>query len=382
MLLTHTHIQIGVLTKNTIPLITPLLDQALLCQQFILLVSPNHTAQLPYFERFLRQRNINLTVIQLKSDLQCLDPVLLPYKNNRVAVNISEGRPGITGQLLLWAKRHKHCAFWLNANTDKLRYLLPEDHPPIALGDHINISDFLALNGMAFKEGYRHLPNQDQLLPLASKWQTKMHSHRRAFQTLNWLSSSASGLDLTSQSCARHLWNKPHLQQLIRDLKDLELVRKEGDRRVTFSDPTVASFVRGGWLEYACFATLHKLKATRNDIQDIALGVKIERHVQGTAVVNEIDVIALINNRLFLIECKTGKLAQKPLISQQVIYRLDSLSELLGESCHGFIVSLEALGNQVNTRALEVGMHLLEGSNIEQLTTRIEWIANGGYSHT
>ncbi|AXY00986.1 DUF1887 family protein [Vibrio alfacsensis] len=381
MLRTHSHTQIGVLTKNTIPLITPVIDHTILCQHFVLLVSPDHSAQLPYIEHFLRQKDINLTVIPLESDLQSLNHALKPYQNSNIAINLSEGRPGITGQLLLWAKQHKQCAFWLNANTDKLRFLLPESTPPIPLADHICIPEFLALKGMIFQEGYRHLPSQNQLLPLAAKWLTKAHSHRQAFQTLNWLSSSANGLELTSLSCARHLWNKPHLQQLIRDLTDLNLVKKEGERRITFSDPTIASFVRGGWLEYACFSTLHQLKSTRHDIQDIALGVKIERQLQGTSVINELDVIALVNNRLFLIECKTGKLSQKPVLNQQTIYRLDSITELLGESCHGFVVSLEPLGHQINTRALEVGIHLLEGYDIKQLSQRIESIANGHNEH-
>ncbi|MDN3686078.1 DUF1887 family CARF protein [Vibrio sinaloensis] len=118
-------------------------------------------------------------------------------------------------------------------------------------------------------------------------------------------------------------------------------------------------------LNIMLFAQLKELKKTRADIQDIAMSVKVERGDKNNPLRNEIDVIALINNRLYLIECKTGMLEPKE--SQLALYRLDSLAEVFGPLTQGALLSFDSISPLIKRRAKEIGIQVLDNNTMVQL---------------
>jgi hypothetical protein len=75
---------------------------------------------------------------------------------------------------------------------------------------------------------------------------------------------------------------------------------------------------------------------------DIRLGIHIVR--KGVPRNNELDVVFIKNNRLFVIECKTGVETER--MFSEIVYKACALREaLLGVSCHSYIASLKKDSN-------------------------------------
>ncbi|MEF1173636.1 Card1-like endonuclease domain-containing protein, partial [Vibrio sinaloensis] len=115
---------------------------------------------------------------------------------------------------------------------------------------------------------------------------------------------------------------------------------------------------------------LKELKKSRSDVQDIAMSVKVERGDKNNPLRNEIDVMALINNRLYIIECKTGML--KPQESQLALYRLDSLAEVFGPLTQGALLSFDSISPLIKRRANEININVLDSKNMVQVRSIID----------
>ena len=93
-------------------------------------------------------------------------------------------------------------------------------------------------------------------------------------------------------------------------------------------------WITGGWFEEFIFYKVRQAVSP----DDIKLGVRIFR--KGVPRDNELDVIFMKNNRLFVIECKTGVETER--MFSEIVYKACALREaLLGVSCHSYIASLK-----------------------------------------
>lgn len=84
--------------------------------------------------------------------------------------------------------------------------------------------------------------------------------------------------------------------------------------------------------------------------------------------------MALANNKLHLIECKTKKFSKGE--GNQVIYKLDSLSELFGGvQARGLLVSYQGIrtSERLRAKALEIGLFCED--DLSQLKDRLRnWL--------
>ena len=97
-------------------------------------------------------------------------------------------------------------------------------------------------------------------------------------------------------------------------------------------------WITGGWFEEYIY---HRVRMAVSP-DDIKLGVHIAR--KGVPRNNELDVVFMKNNRLFVIECKTGVETER--IFSEIVYKACALREaLLGVSCYSYIASLKKDGN-------------------------------------
>ena len=93
------------------------------------------------------------------------------------------------------------------------------------------------------------------------------------------------------------------------------------------------------WITWVWFEEYMYYKIAKNFKPDnIALNVHISR--KGLRRRNELDVVFIKNNRLFVIECKTG--VQTERLFNEIVYKACALREaLLGVSCYSYIASLK-----------------------------------------
>ena len=93
-------------------------------------------------------------------------------------------------------------------------------------------------------------------------------------------------------------------------------------------------YLTGGWFEeYVYYLVKKHIKP-----DDMAIGFRISR--AGVRHNNELDVVFTKNNKLFVIECKTG--VQTERLFNEIVYKLCAIKEaLLGVSCYSYIFSLK-----------------------------------------
>ena len=94
-------------------------------------------------------------------------------------------------------------------------------------------------------------------------------------------------------------------------------------------------YLTGGWFEEYVY---YLVKAVLQP-DDIAIGV----HIDGCTEIkhnNELDVVFIRNNQLFVIECKSG--IKTDSMFNEIVYKVCALKEvLLGIDCHSYIFSLK-----------------------------------------
>ncbi len=96
--------------------------------------------------------------------------------------------------------------------------------------------------------------------------------------------------------------------------------------------PTETQYLTGNWLEEYVY---HIVKEEINPT-DIAVGVDIQR--EGSENNNDLDVVFTHDNRLYVIECKTGI---ENAYVRDIVYKACALKEsLLGVRCNAYIFSL------------------------------------------
>jgi len=93
-------------------------------------------------------------------------------------------------------------------------------------------------------------------------------------------------------------------------------------------------WLTGGWFEEYLYYMAEKYMKP----DDILIGVHISR--KGVKRNNELDAVFMKDNRLFVIECKTGVETER--MFNEIVYKACALREaLLGVSCYSYIASLK-----------------------------------------
>lgn len=148
--------------------------------------------------------------------------------------------------------------------------------------------------------------------------------------------------------------------------KLLELAQQQGlltldeaYNQIIFTNQEAAKYLGGGWVEEYVFL---KFTGTLAPTQ-YTLGAQITHSVSKTS--NEIDGIAVANNRALIIECKAKKQDQ----AQDAIYKLGQLVKQVGGlMARGLYVSAKPVSDTDRARAREYGVDILAGDELATLS--------------
>ena len=246
---------------------------------------------------------------------------------------------------------------WLNQKSNR------QDHD---LRTELRISEYLKLFNTQIVNDKHNRPEPEHRRKVTQWIIQNLHSHLHEISSLNHIAMMAD-----SQHRAR--LNRQQLKDhtLIELLEQLQAAGqlKLKKNTVEFSDDESRFFCNGGWLEDHVYATLYGLRSRRPGISDISKGLVITRS-QGT-VKNEIDVIAMANNRLHIIECKTSKMeksAKAKNTAASTIYRLGTLKSVAGGlSGKAMLVSFQPLSRHTLSRAKDLGVYCCSHMQLTQL---------------
>lgn len=132
-------------------------------------------------------------------------------------------------------------------------------------------------------------------------------------------------------------------------------------------------FVAGAWFEVMAAQALNHV----DKIRDLYLSVEISKSTQRSTAktYQELDVMAMLLQKLILIECKTVNWEHKKTSASDAIYKLSALGQLGGLNTLACFISLYDLPPSAKPRAAENNVHVICGKNILQMTQQLKkWL--------
>lgn len=156
------------------------------------------------------------------------------------------------------------------------------------------------------------------------------------------------------------------------------LLTFSGDQ-LQFADERSRAFVNGVWLEEFVFSEINKLRNKLPEIQDVARSVEVQWNFGKSKVSNELDVVFLANNQLYIIECKTRNFSEQPKNSTNTLYKLDALvTKIGGQTAKGMVASYGQFNDYNKERAALMDLKLCEGENLLEVGLYVtDWITSG-----
>ncbi len=377
---------IGIIDKDSVRLVTPLLQQGGKVSEAFFL---GDNTQIIIFERIkniLASRNVNCFFYEITSDpdyhllvdnLQLFCKELNKKKRN-ILFNASCGLRFRLLSAYEVFKKYKWPTYVLELETNEICWLNNENNPIIlSRKGNISVNEWLSVFGADSYEENKdtHRKNINSLdIELANKWALNSVKLNQAFGVLNFLATTcrkSGALDVTlSDKQLTYI----ELKEVLNDLKQRNHITMHGPT-LTFANEYVRSFCNGQWLIDHVYHTLIELKDEIACINDVARNITFNRHIGNIAVKNKFDVATIVNNKLFIIECKTKSMKD---VGDDTLYKLDSLREFIGGvQSKSMLITLKPLRASDITRSEDLGVKVVGPTQLADLRDELNhWIKN------
>ena len=283
---------------------------------------------------------------------------------------------------------------YTDTDHDVLEVLEPKDQPAQSIPAVFNIPSYLASQGYLAKktasDDENWCANALRRKPL-TKWLVENID--------NLIESDGSGfLPAINKIIHEEVLDRNQQLRSPKDYQQLRYVKRpvlrhltdegilawtaDDDKKIQFPSAEAAQYLGGRWLEEYVWHIARDTGA-----EHIAAGMDITDAAQRKdGVRNELDLVMVHNNRLLLVECKTGQI-QKEQRDSEVIYKLDSLaSHAGGLYCERLLVSAAPLDHQrkngqkvkVSSRARSYDIDVLQYQGVKKLReVLLNWMETG-----
>lgn len=271
------------------------------------------------------------------------------------------------------ARAYGASVYIVEPKYDALCWLYPENIELTSIADKINLHEYLSVNGCTLKTQQNKDGISNNLRAIGENWLKQADKLQTGIAKLNYLAQFTHGDTFLSKEQDTAMLNDEALQWLLTDLETVELIKIEG-KRVNFQNEKTRFFANGGWLEEVTFSYIHNLSSEILELQDNGHSVEIERFINGKVINNELDVVALVNNKLHVIECKTKKFKNGD--GTNMLYKIDSLAERLGGlKCKVALVTFYPLNKSELIRARELNIEVFSTSSLKNLKFNLnQWL--------
>ncbi|ALS34002.1 hypothetical protein PTRA_a2969 [Pseudoalteromonas translucida KMM 520] len=256
---------------------------------------------------------------------------------------------------------------------DALCWLSPENREMTPVADKIKLHEFLSVNGFTLTSQQNKNGVSLDLRAIGENWLKQADKLQTGLAKLNYLAQFTHGDTFIGKEQDIAMLNDESLQWLLNDLEILDLIKVDG-KSVHFQNEKTRFFANGGWLEEITFSYIRSLSSEIPELQDNGHSVEIERSINGKTIKNELDVVALVNNKLHVIECKTKKFKNGE--GSNMLYKIDSLAERLGGlKCKAALVTFFPLNKSELARANELNIEIFVGTSLKLLKNNIKnWL--------
>jgi hypothetical protein len=374
---------ICLIDENPISVLSPLVDPYIPSHRVVFAVKENQQRDVDRLKKVLLPKGIKVSSWLLPTTTNTGELIdsfnklvtgeLQSNPLHQLVLNTSCGSRHYALAAFEVARNHKLHCFVVEPDFDHLYWLYPEEKANSAIAEKLKIQDYMTALDCTIGSIANHGVVDKSIRNLGASWASQVNYLENSLSTLNYLAFTADNPRLTSSRLSQAQLDDHILYSMLDDLITVGMLTINDDYLI-FKNESARFFVNGGWLEEYVHGVILSLKKEVKTIQDCAQGVEIVRQVKGGTVKNELDVLALANNRLHLIECKTKKFEKGE--GNDVIYKLDSLVDLLGGiNGRAMLVSFKNIRISEKHRAKELDIHIIGSNELPNLSMHLKhWL--------
>ena len=373
----ETHIV--VVAKQGVPNLSPILDCSMNVKKVILIFSDFFNKEASWLESVYIRYGLKVEKWQISdvfdysgliSELKPKFISLLKQEKIKPAVSLTIGTKPLGFVLLDLARELDLIAYYLQID-DSLSLINPVSNKRFSLGEKSKIQDVLQVHGFLVEDEISGALKKN-IVTLLKGISDKVATFYNDFTTMASLAKSSHSPSFISNRVNK---SDKGLQLLLELYVESGLISytSSNKSRLNFKNEKIKFFVKGGWLEMLIHWHLKEIMREDSRLQDCRMGIKLRN--QSTDVVNEIDNLALYNNNLFVIECKTGR-GQGTAVN--AIYKLETImGELGGQLAKGLLVSLKPVSEYDFKRAKQYNIEILEMTRVNDLREFLKtWLSS------
>jgi hypothetical protein len=352
------------------PLISPFLTPEIECKRLVLLVSEQieKKGTVNNIINTLKPKGIAVTCIALPDQKwetiqQTLENELKSHIGERVAFNANGGTKPMTLAAYEYCFNENIPVFYVDGN--QLDWLYNDDKNELTA---VTITQSLSIDSYLLSHGYKIIKKETPLSTAALKNMVEewvSHDQRSLISALNKIASRGNEHKLRIElEDYEKEYNAP-VRDLLEDLERNSLLTI-GENFVQFVSEEARFFANGGWYELHVLKLLemtnaHHFEGKGKVLSGITLAPNSSTKVTNKKLKNELDVAYILNNRLFVFECKTANLSRKTGRAEEAIYKLGTLlKDIGGVNAKGFIVSYHKIEQHDKDRADLLGINIIE----------------------
>jgi len=387
-------IHFALLSAQTLPNIIPLVDSDFQPNEIVFLVTPQERDSGRYenFLSILRPRGINVSRLDVDSawDLDSLTDKLddcvtrLKNKGYQLFLNATCGTKPMSIASFMVFYTHNLPVYYMNNNQLIWLYNQSDSNFPLTLNSQLTLQEFFKIHSVRLMETATNKIPPGRVDIGKNILSKRSREIDQAISEWNYISSKASNnSQLLSQLKQTNIQKNAAFEHLAYLFENEELVRIDG-KNCYFSSEQNRFFINGGWLEELLHSEMNKMKSTLG-ISCVARSVNVEYQAANNviAVKNELDLVFIIQNRLYILECKTADLAAKGQAggtrADDAIYKLATISKKLGGiKTRSAIVSFHKIRTIDKQRASLSDISVCDDITINKFHSFIHsWILNG-----
>jgi hypothetical protein len=358
------------------PLISPFLAAEINCKELVLFVTEQiknkgtaknigDTLKI----RGIAVKHVDLIDTEWNAIQETLEKELKSSPHKKMAFNANGGTKPMTLAAFEYCYQSDIPVFYVNGN--KLAWLYTNNDTslvPLVIEQSLSIDSYLQSHGYKILEKETQL-NSAALKEMVARWVSQ--SDKSLVSALNHITARGSEHKLRiALNDYEKAYDAP-VHDLLEDLESNHLLAIEDDS-VVFVSEEARFFANGGWYELHLLKLLEHINAQYFEgkgkvLSSFTLQPRQHLKIIDKKLKNEIDVAYILNNRLYLFECKTANLSKKQGRADEAIYKLGAiLKDIGGVNAKGIIVSYHKIAKQDKERAELLNITLMEHKTNQQ----------------
>lgn len=272
--------------------------------------------------------------------------------------------------------KQNHRIIYTDTAHNQIEIVYPRGQAAIAIEYTLDVRTYLRSLGFTFQNsmsdnaGWTTPAQKRQQL---SQWLAENSQSLDAFLgKMNKLASNALNAKENSVVEPNHVLDLDFANEYREALAKLSAAdifqwNKSAPNKISFKTANNTKYIKGFWLEEYVW-----LMAQNLGLSEVKANITFGRGQEATK--NEMDCIAVHNNRLLAIECKTVALEKKDTKdTNQILYKLEALGKGIGGLYHEkWLVSARPVPTEVEQRAKNAQIKIITPEELPHLKTYLE----------